>query len=188
LDVEGNGSTPQEIIELAIVPIDTGRLADVRQWLVRPQQPVTDFATRLHGITNATLANCPRFLDVASAVRSTLEGTVLVGHHVGVDFQLVKAQLIGWRPIAVIDTLKLAKHLRPGADSYALDVLADTLALDRTGLRRHRAAGDALLTAKLFLTLASQLDLGGALDLRMLATLAASADDPLLQSQQRSFF
>ncbi|MGW4720935.1 3'-5' exonuclease [Nocardia sp. NPDC004260] len=62
VDVEGNGQTPPEIIEIAILPVSgaTVGVDDMRSWLVRPARPITPIVTRkVHGITNADVAECP---------------------------------------------------------------------------------------------------------------------------------
>jgi DNA polymerase III epsilon subunit family exonuclease len=160
----------------------------VRQWLVRPQKPVTERAERLHGITNNSLVSAPRFAEIAEDVRAQLAGAILVGHNVGVDVQLLQPRLAGWQPIATLDTLRLAKHLRPGASSYALGALAEAFGLDGIAHARHRAADDAQLTAKLFLTLVANLDPDGRLNVHTLAELGASADDHFFKSQQQGLF
>jgi len=72
-------------------------------------------------------------------------------------------ELPGWQPEAVIDTLKLARTRMPGLASYRLGALVDTFDLARdlpAGLRPHRAGYDALVTARLFVHLATGLDSG----------------------------
>ena len=51
-DVEGNGRRPPSLVEVALVPIVAGRIGEPASWLVRPPEPITWQATRVHGITN----------------------------------------------------------------------------------------------------------------------------------------
>lgn len=52
IDVEGNGQQPPDLVELAAVPIVGGVIGEPRTWLVKPDQPITGFAKRIHGISN----------------------------------------------------------------------------------------------------------------------------------------
>ena len=90
------------------------------------------------------------------------------------------AELPGWQPAAVVDTLKLARVRLPGRPSYRLVALVDAFDLARdlpNGLRPHRAAYDALVTARLFVHLATDAD-GGPLPLGELAGTPAAAPQP----------
>lgn len=187
LDVEGNGGSPQEIVEVAVVHILDGQIKTARDWKIRPQSPVTPQATRLHGITNNDLANQPQFTQIAHELQAELDSATIVGHHVGVDLSLLKRQLPDWRPGTCIDTLRLARHVFPEAGSYTLGALYKHAGGDDLSMR-HRAKEDACMTARLFLTLASKLSLTTHLDLLVLARLGSSQDDPILQAQQGSLF
>lgn len=187
LDVEGNGGSPQEIVEVAVVHILDGQLGTARDWKVRPQCPITPQATRVHGITNEDLADQPPFTQIAYELVAELDSATIVGHHVGVDLNLLRRQLPNWRPGTCIDTLRLARHVFPEASSYALGAL-NQHAGGGDSFTRHRAKEDAHMTARLFLTLASKLSKNVHLDLLALARIGSNQDDPILQAQQRSLF
>jgi len=190
VDVEGNGHSHQEIIELAIVPIRQARIANTRhEWLVRPTKLVTSQASRLHGIFDSDLVGKPKFDEISSDIADALGHHAVIGHNVAVDIQLLKEKLPSWEPIVAIDTLKLAKRVIPGAASYSLDALVNDLDIgDALCRKAHRAASDALDTAKLFLALVGMLDKQGDLDLRTLAEISASAKDPFFKTTQKSLF
>ncbi|CAN7244133.1 3'-5' exonuclease [Variovorax paradoxus] len=187
LDVEGNGGSPQELVEIAVIHILDGKIETLRDWTVRPAVPVTPHATRVHGITNVDLVNQPPFADIASDLKNELGSAVVVGHHVGVDLTLMKRQLINWHPGTCIDTLRLSRHVFPSAPSYALGELCSYV-FGESSMARHRAKEDANMTARLFLHLMSKLDRVRSMDLLTLARLGASADDPALQAQQGDLF
>ncbi len=186
VDVEGNGQRPPDLVEAACVPVDSGEPGNMRNWLVRPPQPITAAAARIHRISNREVAAAPSVGEVAEQIRAALDGRVLVGHHAGIDMGVLSRQL-GWRPDAVLDTLWLAKRMWPALHSYRLDALADRARLpgvpDIAG-RRHRAGHDAILTAGLFLALARAADPHGTLSAGRLVRLArprpAGPDDPAL--------
>lgn len=187
LDVEGNGGSPQEIIEVAVVHILDGQLKTARDWSVRPRSPVTQQATRIHGITNEDLAHQPYFTQIASELLAELDSATIVGHHVGVDLSLLRRQLPDWRPGTCIDTLRLAKHVFPAAGSYALGALHKFVG-EGDPSTLHRAKEDAHMTARLFLTLASKLSERSHLDLLTLARIGSSRHAPILQTQQGNLF
>lgn len=188
VDVEGNGQSPQEIIELAIVPISDGKIGRSSSWLMKPKKPVIERAAQIHGISNDDLIGCPSHEQVANDIRAALGKSVVVGHNVSVDTQLIRSQFGNWSPTAIIDTLRLAKYARPGRDSYSLDALINAYNLKLDPSERHRASGDARVTAELFLILVSEVEQGPKLDLRVLSQIAGSPDDPFTQSQQGSLF
>jgi exodeoxyribonuclease X len=162
VDVEGNGQQPPEIIELALLPLTTTRTAtpeDLATWLVRPAQPITPIVTRkVHGITDADVADAPRWAEVADDVIAGLSWRVLVAHNATVERRVLGAHLPGWEPPAVLDTLRLARAVWPHLPGgYGLDRLAVRAGIatppDQVGQRRHRAGHDTWLTAALLVTL-----------------------------------
>lgn len=157
VDVEGNGHQPPDLVELAAVAIEGGVIGEPVAWLVRPDQPITAMARRVHGITEDMVAAAPVFADIAADVRARLEGAVLVAHNAGVDLAVIRRKLPGYTPDAVADTLRLSRRLLPVQPSYRLGSLVTALGLGGglpEGLRPHRAAYDALVTARLFIHLA----------------------------------
>lgn len=156
VDVEGNGQQPPDLVELAIVPIVGGVIGEPRSWLVRPERSIKYFATRIHGLTNDDVAGQPPFAAVAEDVQENLEAAALIAHNAHVDVSVLQRELPGWQPPEVFDTLKLARRLLPKQDGYQLGMLVRTLDLAvgvPAGLTPHRAAYDALVTARLFLRL-----------------------------------
>lgn len=161
VDVEGNGASPPEIVELAMAEVKamvpTGNR---RHWLIRPEQPISPIVTRIHGITNEDVADAPSFDEIADDVLIWIEDAAIVGHNVKVDLEALRRVLPGWGPKAAIDTLKLAKAVKPGLPSYGLSNLSETLGLQpgwnddyRTGA--HSAPYDVAMTAALFAELLS---------------------------------
>lgn len=158
VDVEGNGRQPPDLVELAVVPIDGGVIGQPVTWLVRPDEPITVMARRIHGISNDMVATAPVFADLAGAVAAHLGHAVLVAHNAGVDLSVLRRKLPGFAPDAVIDTLRLARRLLPDQPGHRLGSLVTALGLGHDlppGLRPHRAGYDAIVTARLFVYLTS---------------------------------
>jgi len=166
------------LIEIARVAVIDGVIADSWSTLVRPSRPIPPDASAVHGITDAMVAGAPEPAEAARALRAACDGAVLVVHNAPFDLPFVNALLRGagepplWNP--VVDTLGLARGLNgPGGNS--LRVLAEKFLLPREP--SHRALGDALTTARLFLVLAGiwQTEKG----VRSLAELAAASQDAM---------
>lgn len=158
VDVEGNGHQPPDLVELAVVPIVDGVIGEPVTWLFQPEQPITSMARRIHGISNDMVMAAPVFASLAAAVRARLDGTVIVAHNAAVDLGVLKRKLPGFAPDDVLDTLRLARRLLPDQPNHRLGSLVSALDLAHglpPGLRPHRAGYDALVTARLFVYLAS---------------------------------
>jgi exodeoxyribonuclease X len=163
VDVEGNGEQPPDLVELAVVPIVDGIIGGPTSWLVKPARPIGSMATRIHGLTNQDVADAPAFADIEADVRLALDADVLVAHNAHVDTSVLLRHLGGWHCPEVFDTLRLARLRVPGQESYKLGALVTTFALAEglpAGLTPHRATYDALVTARLFVHLATRQDTG----------------------------
>jgi exodeoxyribonuclease X len=107
------------------------------------------------------VADQPPFADIADEVRDALDVTALVAHNAHVDTGVLHRELDDWQCPEVFDTLKLARRLLPKQDSYQLGVLVKALKLADAlpdGLVPHRATYDVLVTARLFVRLATASD------------------------------
>jgi DNA polymerase III epsilon subunit-like protein len=83
----------------------------------------------------------------------------LVAHNASVDVGVLQRKLTGWECPEVFDTLKLARRLEPGQDSYRLGNLVETFKLAEglpKDLSPHRVTYDVLVAARLFVTLATK--------------------------------
>ncbi|MEU0095686.1 3'-5' exonuclease [Kribbella sp. NPDC006257] len=158
IDVEGNGANPPDLVEVAALPIRNGRpdTSTAGAWLIRPPIGVSPFVARIHGLTNAVLANEPTWDTVASDVAKHLGESWICAHNAHVDYGVLSRHLPNWRPAGVIDTLRLARATWKGLPSYKLDTLIAHAELDltRAPAQRHRATFDAYATSYLFLALA----------------------------------
>jgi exodeoxyribonuclease X len=163
VDVEGNGQQPPDLVELAAVPITGGVIGKPSSWLVRPGTPITHFARRIHGISNETVADAPAFEAVRHEVLNAVAADGLIAHNAHVDVGVLQRKLADWECPEIFDTLKLARRLLSDADSYKLGALVDAFKLAEgfpDTLTPHRATYDALVTARLFVHLATLPNIG----------------------------
>ncbi|MCD0453321.1 3'-5' exonuclease [Actinocorallia sp. API 0066] len=159
VDVEGNGQRPPDLVEIAVVPVEGGIVGEPRCWLVKSPRPITAMARRFHRIADDEVSTAPEVAEVAEDIRGELDGAVFTAHNAHVDLGVVTRSLPGFRPAEVVDTLKIARRLVPGLDSYKLGSLAEAFELTDgipPGLSPHRATYDALVCARLLVHLASR--------------------------------
>jgi DNA polymerase III epsilon subunit-like protein len=162
VDVEGNGTNPPDLVEAAALPVHDGKLdtSTAGAWLIRPPQPVTPMAARVHGLTNKVLETSPAWREVSDQVHALLGTAWICAHHAHVDYRVLKAHLPKWEPAGVIDTLRLAKATYKNLPSYTLDALIKHVEPDLAAApaQRHRATYDAYATAQLLIAMAGHYD------------------------------
>lgn len=152
VDVETTGGRPpaHRITEIATVLIQGGEVKEVFETLVNPERSIPPFVARLTNINWAMVKDAPTFSQVAPEVMRALAGNVFVAHNAGFDWNFVSyeiarasgEQLLGRR----LCTVRLARRLLPHLPRRSLDYVANYYGVEITG--RHRAAGDALATAR----------------------------------------
>ena len=91
-DIESTGVVPQRdrIVEIAVLKItpDGESRSTVRR--LNPQMPIPPGATAIHGITDADVAACPVFADIADKLLAYLENCDLAGYNIqGFDIPLL---------------------------------------------------------------------------------------------------
>ncbi|MBM7786839.1 3'-5' exonuclease [Tenggerimyces flavus] len=154
VDVEGNGQSPPDLVEIAVVPVSASlEIGDFRSWLVRPPRPITAVVTsKVHGITNDDVASEPSWASVADEVAAALAGRVLVAHNASVERSVLARHLPSYAPSEVIDTLALARRTWPELAGHGLDALirARGIRMSTRYGQRHRAGYDAHATALIF--------------------------------------
>jgi DNA polymerase-3 subunit epsilon len=186
VDVEGNGGTPPEIVELAMVQVAEGEVTPKqRHYFIRPENPISPHVTRIHGITNEDVAGAPTFSDIADDLLGWLEGAAIVGHNVKVEVDILARSLDGWAPAMAIDTLRLSRLVLPHLTSHSLESVGEALgrtaeARRRSGQGHHAALFDATLTALVFIDLAARARDAGRPDLVREADILGSSQGRLL--------
>jgi DNA polymerase-3 subunit epsilon len=87
LDTETTGlEAPAEIVSIAIVHADGTVLLDT---LVKPVNPIPADATRIHGITDADVANAPSWAEVQPKVVAAIYGTTVIAYNASYDFKML---------------------------------------------------------------------------------------------------
>ena len=182
VDLETTGGRPdrgQSIIEIGAVKIAAGRVVDSFQSLINPKRTLPPFITRLTGITDGMLAEQPSIAAVLPKFRSFVSDSVLVAHNARFDKAFLDA---AWRdvvnqPIAnpFLCTLRLSRRLLPGVRKRSLDSLAAHYGVP--SVDRHRALGDARMTAEVFFHFLEELPRRGVVQIGELLDFQGVASD-----------
>jgi len=181
VDVETTGLKPGSaaITEIAAIRVIEGRLTAEFHSLVNPGRKVPAAITRLTGITDDMLRDQPRIDTVFSQFHAFLSSSVIVAHNADFDFSFLNfdARRLLSAPLLnpSLCTLKLARRLLPGLRSRSLDAVAAHLGV--SCLNRHRALGDARITAEVFLILLDQLSAHGVTTVGQLLDFQHTARD-----------
>jgi len=152
VDVETTGVRAggnDRITEIAVVVVQGGRREVVFETLVNPGRPIPPVVCSITGITDDMVRDAPSFAAVADQVLAALAGRIFVAHNARFDWGFVTTELRRSRDLALdgprLCTVRLARRLVRGVRSCGLDSLQMYFGLQNTA--RHRAAGDALVTA-----------------------------------------
>jgi DNA polymerase III subunit epsilon len=156
IDIETTGGSAriEKITEIAIYLHDGNQITGEFVSLVNPERNIPYFITNLTGITNEMVEDAPRFFEIARTIVELTEGRTFVAHNARFDYSFIRQEFksLGFNyKRNILDTVALSRKLHPGHRSYSLGNICKDLRISING--RHRAAGDALATVKLFETL-----------------------------------
>lgn len=163
LDTETTGLDPGQghrIIEIAAVEAVNRRLTQ-RHFHVylNPEREIDTGAQEVHGITLEFLQDKPHFADAVDDLLAFIAGAELVIHNAPFDVGFLNAELgmlargrIEEHCAGIVDTLKMAKELRPGQRNH-LDALCRFYGIDNSARTLHGALLDAELLADVYLAM-----------------------------------
>lgn len=153
VDIETTGGSAriEKITEIAIYQHDGNQITGEFVTLVNPERNIPYYITNLTGITNEMVEHSPRFYEIAKNIVELTEGRTFVAHNARFDYSFIREEFksLGFNyKRNLLDTVALSRKLIPGHKSYSLGNICNDLRISING--RHRAAGDALATVKLF--------------------------------------
>lgn len=129
---------------------------------LNPEREIDEGALAVHGLSEAFLADKPKFAEIVDAFIQFVEGAELIIHNALFDVGFVNAELErcghAVRDIAdicqVTDSLLMAREKHPGQRN-SLDALCKRYEVDNTGRELHGALLDAQLLADVYLRMTS---------------------------------
>ena len=166
LDTETTGLevlNGHRIIEIGAVEILNRRLTGrTFHKYINPDRAIDDGAKEVHGITEAFLADKPRFAEVWPELDAFLRGAELVIHNAPFDIAFLNAEverlgnLVAGVPgrvealCEITDSLVLARRKHPGQKN-SLDALCRRYMVDNSQRELHGALLDAEILADVYL-------------------------------------
>ena len=160
LDTETTGLSPDSgdrIIEIGCLEMLNRRLTGNNKHVyLNPERPSSEGAVKVHGLTDAFLADKPLFAAIADELLAYLAGAEIVIHNAAFDVGFLDAELkriarprLAGQVARVTDTLLMARNLYPGK-SNSLDALCKRLEVDNSNRTLHGALLDAGLLAEVY--------------------------------------
>ncbi|UZJ44224.1 exonuclease domain-containing protein [Marinimicrobium sp. C6131] len=146
IETTGGSVTRDRITEIGIVEVDEN---GVREWstLINPGMAIPPTIQRFTGITDAMVADAPRFEQVAKAIFQRLERKVFVAHNVRFDYGFLHnafASLGFPLSLELLCTVKLSRALYPEHRRHSLEMIIQRFGIETDA--RHRALADARAT------------------------------------------
>jgi DNA polymerase III epsilon subunit family exonuclease len=169
LDLETTGGSPSgdRILEIGAVRVEANRLGGSFTTLVNPGVPIPPFISSMTGILQEMIESAPSFVSIAEELARFIGDSVLVAHNLPFDLGFLNQELERSCGFVLANpslcTVRLGRRLLPQLPDRRLDTLADHYGISFAA--RHRALGDAEVTAKLLLRFISLLEERGVEDL-----------------------
>lgn len=186
LDFETTGLSPNWgdcAIEVGAVRIQEGVVIERFQELMNPGWPISGFIEAYTGITNAMLRDAASCGEVMHRFADFIGEDNLVAHNAGFDKRFLDAELgkiSRTYPGKFVCSMLLARRVFQDAPNHKLGSLVDYMNLPSDG-SFHRALYDSEMTAKLWLTMLS--DIRGRYDI---ASIPFSLIQRLLKTPKKS--
>lgn len=160
VDIETTGGSPADsgITEICAVITDGQKVIQVFETMINPGVPIPRYISSLTGITDAMIENAPTFATIASELYHLLHDKIFIAHNVNFDFGFLKSAFgaLGYSFMPMkLCTVKLSRKAFPNRQRYSLGNICSSLGIEVK--QRHRAGGDAIATAELFMRCAGVL-------------------------------
>ncbi|MCX7162459.1 MAG: DNA polymerase III subunit epsilon [Betaproteobacteria bacterium] len=163
LDTETTGldfRTGDRVIEIGCVELRGRQLTGQRfHAYINPEREIPQGAIEIHGLTNEFIADKPKFAEIAVDFMEFIRGAELVIHNAAFDVGFLNNELallqhgsIDQLCSDVIDTLRMAREMRPGKKNN-LNALCSEFGVDNSGRQVHGALLDAELLAEVYLAM-----------------------------------
>lgn len=150
VDTETTGLDPQadRLIEIAAIRVRAGKEVARFETLVKPGRKLSKAIVDLTGITDGELTNAPEPQDALQQFIDFLKDDIIVAHNANFDVNFLydSMQRCGMKPLEnnFVDTMRLAKCIRPDLNNYKLATLAKTYRIAQP--KAHRALADCETT------------------------------------------
>ena len=158
-DIETTGISIQhrsEIIEIAALKIQNGKIADVFSKFIKPNVKISAKTTELTGITQEMVDDAEPFHIVLREFFSFIGAVPIVFHNAQFDWNnfLVPffKKIMLFPENKVVDSLKIARSMFPELSSHKLNILSEHLDIHKEG-DFHRAIYDTEILHEIVLVM-----------------------------------
>ena len=162
MDTETTGLDPlkgDRVIEVGIVEIVGRKFTGEKLHVyINPQRGMDEEVIRIHGISEAFLADKPTFDQVAKALYDFMDGAEIIAHNATFDMNFLSMEFskVGLTDFAervqVTDSLLMAKQQYPGQKN-TLDALVRRLNVGKQDRTFHGALLDSEILAEVYLAM-----------------------------------
>jgi DNA polymerase-3 subunit epsilon len=154
------------VVEIGVACFHKGQLTQTKSWLIQPGMPIPESAVSVHGITDAMVADAPRFEQVADELRQLLVGHLPAAYNATFDRKFMHAEMkraavTGQLPAAVdprvvwVDPLVWVRELMADEKSKRLGDVCEKLGIPLSDA--HRAWADAEAAGRVLVTLSERM-------------------------------
>jgi DNA polymerase-3 subunit epsilon len=197
IDFETTGfdENVDRVVEVGVVCFHRGLITAKKNWLIQPGMPIPESAVNVHGITDAMVADAPRFEQIAEELRATLVGHLPVAYNATFDRKFMHAEMLragqasGELPAAIdpkvtwVDPLVWTRELMADAKSKRLGDICELLGIPLNDA--HRAWADAEAAGRVLLAIAERMPRGYAELIRVQDQYAARQEAELADWRRR---
>ncbi|MDB4973256.1 MAG: polymerase epsilon subunit [Myxococcaceae bacterium] len=172
IDFETTGFDAQldRVVEIGVVCFERGEVTKRVSWLIQPGMAIPEAAMNVHGITDAMVADSPRFEHVAEELRLALVGHLPVAYNATFDRKFLHAEMARAgsasqflrEPVPAtdagvtwVDPLVWVRELMADEKSKRLGDICERLGIELSDA--HRAWADAEATGKVLLRLVDRM-------------------------------
>ncbi len=164
LDTETTGletSQGHRIIEIGCVEvIDRTITGNTYHQYINPERDIDEGAMEVHGISNESLIDKPKFQDIVQDFMNFISGSELIIHNARFDVGFINYELSKLKDTkrvvedncTVLDTLALARKMHPGQKNN-LDALCKRYNVNNSERDLHGALLDAEILADVYLAM-----------------------------------
>lgn len=164
LDTETTGlSTVDDhrIIEIGCIELINRKLTGTTfHQYINPEREIDTDAMEVHGISNESLLDKPKFAEISDEFMQFIEGAELIIHNAAFDVGFLNHELAKIKTekrrvneiSTILDTLKLARDKHPGQKNN-LDALCRRYEIDNSNRELHGALLDSEILADVYLAM-----------------------------------
>lgn len=153
-DIETTGldSMYDEIIEIGAIKVHNNTIISTFNSLVKPQNEIDEYITKLTGITNEMVKDAPTIEEILPDFMKYIGDGILIGHNVNFDINFIYDNLYRNKYNVItnnfIDTMRIARKLLPDLSHHRLIDLTDFFEIDIAN--NHRSLKDCEITMKAY--------------------------------------